>query len=298
MASALEYDILNQLNPRLIYGHLTGYGKKGPDRNAPGYDATAYWARSGIPHRYCESGRAPFHISPAFGDNAAALALAFGVMTALYVRKGTGVGQEVDLALFHTGVYQLSFDIAGALVTSQDYEDWRPPSIEDTPNALSNLYQTKDGRWLLLTMVQPDRYWPKFCRAIGREDLEHDPRFETFQPRIDNHVALYRTLQEVFRTRTLAEWKPCLKEIPYAPFQNFIEVINDPQARANDFFAPIDHPTYGRIEVITNPVKLSKTPATIRMPAPEVGQHTEEVLLEYGYTWEDIARFKEQSIIA
>jgi len=294
----LEYDTLSRLNPRLIYGHLTGYGKKGPDRDAPGYDATAYWARSGIPYRYAEPGMAPSHIAPAFGDNVAALALAYGIMTALYVRERTGIGQEVDVALLHTGVYQLSFDIAGALVTGLDYEDWRLRSREDVPNALSAQYQTKDGRWLLLVVLQPDRYWSRFCQAIERPDLEHDPRFESFEPRIENHAALHHILEEVFLTKTLDEWKSRLRGIPFAPFQNFLEVINDPQARANDFFVSFDHPTYGRIEVVANPIKLSKTPATIRMPAPEFGQHTEEVLLEYGYTWEDIAQFKAQGVIA
>lgn len=294
----LEYDTLSPLFPRLIYGALTGYGKKGSDSDIPAYDTTAYWARSGIPHRFGADGMPPAAYSPAFGDNVAALALAFGVMTALYVRGKTGVGQEVDLSLFHTGIYQLSFDIAGALVTGRDYEEWRLPSREDAPNPLSGLYQTKDGRWLQFVILQPDRYWSRFCQAIEREDLEHDPRFESFGARTENHVVLYHIFEEIFLSKTLAEWKPRLRGLPFSPIQNFLEVVNDPQARANDFFVPFDHPAYGRIEVIASPINLSETPATIRMPAPEFGQHTEEVLLECGYTWEDIAQFKEQRIIA
>jgi len=294
----LEYDTLSRLNPRLIYGSLTGYGKKGPDRNNPAYDSIAYWARPGLGYAFATQGIPPSVDGGAFGDNVAALALAFGVVTALYVRDRTGVGQEVDLSLFHTGIYQLSFFIAGALATGLDLEDWRPRSIEDASNPLTLPYQTKDGRWLLLALVLPDRYWSKLCQAIEREDLEHDPRFESFEPRIENHAILYHILEEAFLTRTLDDWKPRLEGIPFAPYQNFLEAIADPQARANDVFATIDHPTYGRLEVITNPVKLSKTQATTRMPAPEFSQHTEEVLLEYGYTWDDIAQFKEQGIIA
>ncbi len=294
----LEYDTLSPLFPRLIYGALTGHGKKGADRDIPAYDTTAYWARSGIPHRFGADGMPPSAYSPAFGDNVAALALAFGVMTALYVRGKTGVGQEVDLSLFHTGIYQLSFDIAGALVTGRDYEEWRLPSREDAPNPLSGLYETKDGRWLQFVILQPDRYWSRFCQAIEREDLEHDPRFESFAARTENHVVLYHIFEEICLSKTLEEWRPCLKGLPFSPVQNFLEVINDPQARANDFFVPFEHPAYGRIEVIANPINLSETPATIRMPAPEFGQHTEEVLLECGYTWEDIAQFKEQRVIA
>ena len=135
-------------------------------------------------------------------------------------------------------------------------------------------------------------------QAIEREDLEHDPRFELYEPRVENHVTLYHTLKEVFLSKTWDEWKPRLEGIPFAVAQNLTEVITDPQARANDFFISYNHPTYGRIEAIANPVKLSRTPATMRTPAPEFSQHTEEVLLELGYTWEDIAQFKEQGVIA
>ncbi len=134
---------------------------------------------------------------------------------------------------------------------------------------------------------------------IGRADPEHDSRFEKHESRIENHLALYHIMKESFESKTLNEWKPRLSEagIPYAPQQTISEVINDPQARANDYFVPFEHPGYGRIEVVANPIKLSKTPATIRMLAPEHGQHTEETLLELGYTWEDIDQFKKQGVI-
>jgi len=291
----LTYGALSRLNPRLIYGAVNGYGKNGPERDAPAYDAIAYFARSGMPHVLSALG-----FRPGVGDNIAGLALALGVMMALFIRERTGIGQEVDLSLFQAGIYQISFDIAGALVTGRDYEEWRYKSRDEIPNALSLPYMTKDGRMLWLVMLQPDRYWSRLCHGIGREDLEHDPRFETFQPRMDNHIELMHILDEVFASKTLDEWKARLIQagIPFSPFQNLIEAINDPQARANDFFVPFDHPTYGRIDVLANPIKLSKTPATVRMPAPEFGQHTEEVLLEYGYTWEDIAQFKERRVIA
>ena len=294
----LEYEVLRELNPRIIYGLLTGYGKKGPGRDTPAYDTTAYWARSGIPHKFGPRGGPPPGFCAAFGDNVAALALAFGIAMSLYVRDRTGVGQEVDVSLFHTGIYQLSVDIAAALATGQDCNEWRLSSREDVPNPLANIYETKDGRSLQFVMLQPDLWWSRVCQAVGREDLEHDPRFDSFEARKENHATLYHIFKDVFLSKTLDEWKPRLESIPYAPYQNHIEVINDPQARANDFFVPIDHPTYGRMEVIANPVTLSEMPATIRMPAPEVGQHTGEVLLEYGYSWEDIAVFKDSGIIA
>ena len=313
----LEYETLRKLNPRLIYGGVTGYGRKGLEKDAPAYDTTAYWTRSGIPYMLTTPGLPGPGFRAAFGDNVAALALAYGVMVALYVREKTGVGQEIDVALFHMGMYQLSLDIAGALATGLDATDWRVQPPEDmvagaraamlpltvfyrslAMNPLSMAYITKDGRVILFVALQPDRYWGKFCRAIGREDLEDDPRFNSLDARAENREILYPILDEIFMSKTLDEWKPLLEGIPYAPHQSVLEAINDPVARANEYFVAYDHPNYGRIEALANPVKLSKTPATVRMPAPEFSQHTEEVLLEYGYTWEDIAQFKEKGIIA
>jgi len=300
----LEYDTLSRLNPGLIYGALNGYGKKGADKDAPAYDHTAYWARSGISHRVTSltlplpPGTPPPAFLPAFGDNVAALALAYGVMTALFQREKTGAGQEVAVSLFHTAVYQLSFDLAGTLVTGQDCG--RMTSRDDVRSPLTTQYQTRDGRWILLIGLRPERYWAGFCQVIEREDLEHDTRFATVEAMTENSAALLHILEEVFRSKTLDEWRPRLSAagFPWSPVQSFPEVINDPQARANDFFISYDHPAYGRMEGVANPVKLSKCPETVRMPAPEFGQHTEEVLLELGYTWEDIEQFKQQGVIA
>jgi len=313
----LEYETLSKLNPRLIYATLTAFGKEGPERNEPGYDATAYWSRAGLPHALSLPGVPCSNFRTAIGDNVAALALYSGVMTALYSREKTGVGQAVDLALFQTGVYVLSFDIAGALVTGKDYEDWMeqpPPEMlaeaqmavgriaafyrSNALNPLAVGYMTKDGKAILFVALQPDRYWAKFCKAIEREELENDPRFNSFAARAENRAVLYPILEEAFLSRTLEEWKPRLAGIPFAIRQNLVQVINDPLARAGNYFIPFDHPVHGHMEVVANPIQLSETPATIRTPAPEFGQHTEEVLLELGYTWEDIAQLKEQGVIA
>jgi len=316
---SLEYDTLSRLYPRLIYGHLTGYGKRGPDRDLPAFDITSYWSRGGIPHRLAPFGTAAPEFVVAFGDNIGGMALACGIITALFVRERTGRGQEVDTVLYQVGLFQLSGDISGALVTGQDYQEWRRKPPEEMvakvkeaiaplwnfnrgglPNALNAPYKTKDGREITLLMMQSDRYWPGFCQAIQREKLEQDPRFESFEAREKNVTTLMHTLDEIFMTKTFDEWKHRLAEmgIPFAYDQNYHEIIADPQARANDFFVPLDHPTYGRIEVLANPINLSETPADVRMPAPEFSQHTEEVLLEHGYTWEDIGQFKQNSVIA
>ena len=327
---ALQYSDLKKINPRLIYGSVTGLGKEGPDRNLPAYDQTAHWFRSGVVHMLTPPGIPAVGFRAGFGDSVAGMSLFAGVMTALYHREKTGLGQEVELSLMHTGIYQLSFDVSGALITGRDYKDPNPdlppPADEavmqraaelvaqieeahsaladlskaNTPNALAGAYKTKDDRIIHLNILQPERYWGRMCRVMGRPELEHDPRFETHEARLLNHADLYHIVKDAMNSKTLDEWKPRLSEggIPYAPQQNLSEVIHDPQARANNYFVPFQHPTHGKIEIIASPINMSETPATYRLPAPEFSQHTEEILLELGYSWEDIADLKQQVVVA
>jgi crotonobetainyl-CoA:carnitine CoA-transferase CaiB-like acyl-CoA transferase len=313
----LEYVTLKEINPRIIFGNVTGYGKTGPDKDLPAYDTTAYWWRTGIPHMLSFPGVPCFGYRPTIGDTVAGLALAYGVMMALYARQRTGVGQEVDVSLFHTGLYQISFDIAGALATGLDYADWQEKVPEElvaqsqaaimqvaahvgtkATNPLTAMYLTKDMKPVVFVALQPDRYWERFCRAIGCDGLAEDARYATIEGRAEHIAALRQAIGEAFATRTLEEWLPHLEGLPYAPYQTIKEAVNDPQARAAGCFVSYEHAEHGTIEGVANPVMLSNDPATVRLAAPEFGQHTEEVLLEFGYGWEDIARFKEHGTIA
>jgi crotonobetainyl-CoA:carnitine CoA-transferase CaiB-like acyl-CoA transferase len=313
----MDYETLSKINPRLIWGNITGYGKNGPDKDHPAYDTTAYWARAGVHAMLSMPGVPCISYRPAMGDTVAGLALAYGIAQALYVREKTDLGQAVDVSLLHTGLYQLSFDVSGALITGKDVKDWREepsPEIQQqsltavaqiaefyaakTKSPLTGTYRTKDLRALLFIVLQPDRYWVKFCKAVGREDLCQNPKYDTAEGRAEDVVDLRRVFAEIFVTRTLEEWIPLLEGIPYAPYQSLLEAVRDVQAQENGCIVTYEHPERGMIEQLANPVMMSKTPASVRLPAPEFGQHTEEVLLEYGYTWDDIAVFQEDGTIA
>jgi crotonobetainyl-CoA:carnitine CoA-transferase CaiB-like acyl-CoA transferase len=313
----VDYKTLDGINPRIIWGNVNGYGKEGPDKDLPAYDATAYWARAGFPYVMSQPGIPVYGYRPAIGDNVVGMSLAFGVAQALYVREKTGVGQEIDISLMHTGLYQNGFDVSGALITGMDFDDWRekpPQEMQDQAlmavaqimgfysakmnSPITGGYITKDSRTLVFVILQPDRYWDRFCRAVGRPDLAENPKYQTIEGRAEDVAELRQIFSQIFMTKTYDEWHTLLEGIPYAPNQSLKEIINDPQAIASGCFVEYDHPTQGRIKQIANPVIMSKTPADVRRPAPEFGQHTEEVLLEYGYTWEDIARLKDEGAIA
>jgi crotonobetainyl-CoA:carnitine CoA-transferase CaiB-like acyl-CoA transferase len=321
----LTYDILQKLNPRIIYGLITGHGMEGPDRDMPAYDTTVYFYRSGVNHILTTPGLIHPNSRPGFGDTIAGMNLAFGIMTALYARDkagGTNVGQEVDTSLLFAGVYQLSFDMASALATGEDEIKYRLDRAfqgsdkerekrdqliadaqnaiqrlqdfyrERMPNPLANNYETLDGRQIRINALNPDRYWSKFCELIDHPELEKDPKFATMEDREKNCKELYSIFKKAFQSKRLEEWRSLMGHLPASPMQTLVEVMNDPQVKANHFFPDYDHPNYGRMKIMASPVNLSQTPAAIRHPAPELGQHTEEILLEAGYSWEDIQQFQ------
>jgi len=291
----LTYEELIEHRPDLIYVSVTGYGSTGPDRNRPGYDYAAFWARSGIMNSLGEPDEPPPPQRPAMGDSTTALLAAGSVAMALLARDKSGEGQEVDISLQNTGIWVLSADLQGALQGIASPK----PSRREVPNPLWNSYRTKDDRWIQLVMLVPDMYWRQFCKATGREDLEMDERFATFQARAQNNSELIALLDEVFAGRTLAEWDKSLDEhgIIWAPAQTLAEVVNDPQARARGAFTTMHHPSAGEVKIVDTPVKFGKSDVGVRGPAPEVGQHTEEVLLEAGFDWDDIVKLRDDSVI-
>ena len=166
-------------------------------------------------------------------------------------------------------------------------------------NPLWNTYETRDGRWIMCVMLVADAYWPQFCAAIERKDLQGDARFDNFGARAMNNKELIAILDEIFASRTLEEWRPLLdaEGLIWAPAQTLTEAINDPQTLARQPFAELDHPSQGKIRLVDTPVKFSRSNVGVKGPAPELGQHTEEALLAAGYDWEQIAQLRADGII-
>ncbi|MHB8771345.1 MAG: CaiB/BaiF CoA transferase family protein [Syntrophales bacterium] len=279
----LTYGALSKINPKLIYANLTGYGRRGPERNTGGYDSVAFWARSGVMDLMHDQGVAPNISRPGYGDSVTALSLLAGIMSALFIRERTGVSQEVEISLYNTAVWVLGFDVTGCLISG---EDALRPQRKTMGNPIRNVYETADHRWIMLGMTNAQHYWPDFCAAIGRPELEQDPRFATYAARSKNAGELVALLDGVFASRSYAEWIETLAKtkIVWSPVTTPLEVTRDRQALENEFFLDWDHREYGPIKMLNNPIKLSETKAANTRPAPRLGEHTEEILKELGYS--------------
>jgi crotonobetainyl-CoA:carnitine CoA-transferase CaiB-like acyl-CoA transferase len=291
----VDYESLKKVNPQLVYCQCSGYGTLGPDRYKPGFDYAAWWARSGMMDRISSPDN-PRPQRPGLGDNLTSTAVAGAIAAALFCRERTGVAQKVELSLYHTAVWGLMFDIGTALNQNVNL---RQTDRKDVTNALWNCYKAKDGKWIMLVMPQTDLYWPSFCEAIGKPEWEKDARFDTFAKRIEQNKFLIRALDEILAGRDACEWERIAQEydLVLGRIQSPTDVAADPQAWENGFFADVEYEPGKTFKAIRSPVKFSESESTIRSIAPELGQHTEEILLGLGYTWDDLSEFKKESTI-
>ena len=292
----LRYDDVRPSNSRIIYVALTGYGMEGPERDRSGFDYAAFWARSGIMGTLGEHGEPPVQQRPGMGDQTTSLAMTAAIGMALFERERSGEGQRVDCALLHTGLWVIGADAVAAL---RDRQPAQRNRREQSANPLFNFYEARDGKWIQLVMIESERFWQGFCRAMDFTDLVDDPRYSDHNRRIDNSVELTVLLRARFRTRARAEWAERLDaEICiWAPVQTLDEVVDDPQVRANGYTASLTHEDDGDFEVVSAPMGFHRTPARPTRPAPELGQDTESRLLELGYGWDDITAMKEAGAI-
>ncbi|RJR47252.1 MAG: CoA transferase [Desulfobacteraceae bacterium] len=288
-------DVLLARNPRLIYAHASGWGRKGPDAHDLSFDYTGI-ARSGLMMACGERGTPPTQILPGIGDEFGGLMCAWGITAALYAREKTGKGQVVDTSLMGSVIAGLAFILAAPSILGQEF----PREVRaEAGNPVYNHYRCSDGKWIAIAHLDPNRYWPRICKALEMEELTDDPRFNSIEARGRNAKELIAILDAKFAAKTREEWMKILKEEEciFTPIQSLTEVTKDPQACANEYFINVEHPEWGKLKMVGFPWSFSETPASWHRPAPGLGQHTDEVLVEAGYTREEIDSFRKEGAI-
>ena len=289
----LGYDDLRRVNERIVYGHASGWGTKGPRATHPAFDLAAQ-AQGGLVSVTGEQDGYPLPAGCAVADYVGAANLAMAVISALFHRERTGQGQKIETSLLGGQVamqaWELQYYIAHGWVTKAGRGHQYLPTIW-------RVFKTADS--YIVVGGLPENRWPAFCQALDKPELEHDPRFERYMERMRNLQELYAILDEAFQKKTSSEWMALLQEADCicAPVATYEDLLRDPQVRANEYIVEVDHPTQGRIPVAGAPWRFSDTPAEIAPAAPELGQHTEEILQDLGYSWEQIGALREHGAL-
>ena len=294
----IGYEALKAVNPKLVYASATGYGKEGEESGEPSFDHLGL-ARSGIMNAVGEPDMPPMGVAGGVADQMGGIMLAYGVMTALLARERHGMGQEVNASHLGSMTYlqglSVSMKLMGGAAIPRTFR-------AKAYNALWNHYRCGDDQWLALAMIQPDRYWADFCRIIERPELAEDPRFDTMTSRSANGEECVALLDEIFATRPRAEWIQRIKDdgadLIYTIVNSVADLPDDPQVKANGYIAEVDHPQHGPTDMVGVPVALSETPGNIRRVAPELGEHTEEILTDVlGWDWDKVGELREKKVI-
>jgi len=289
----VDYETLKEINPRIIYASVSGFGQTGPYAMRAGYDLIAQ-GMSGVMSVTGEPGGPPAKCGVPIGDLSAGMFCAIGVLSAYIAREETGRGQHIDTSLFE-GALALSI-----WETAELWASGRIPHPFGSAHRLTAPYQalkTSDG--YINVGANNQRLWSRLCNAIGREGLIGDPRFDTNDLRMENRAELAQELEKTLAEKTTDEWVDILldAEFPAAPIHNYQQVFEDPHTIARGMMVEMDHPVEGRVKGLGIPVKLSETPGEIRRPAPLLGEHTEETLSGLGYSEKEIADFRERKVI-
>src|SRR5687767_353521 len=284
----IDYESLSKINPRIILASISGFGQDGPYRDRPGFDQIAQ-GMSGLMSVTGLPGQGPVRTGAAIADLTAGLYAAIGVMIALIERQTSGKGQWVQSSLLQAGISLLDFQAARYLM-----EGDVPPQVgNDHPTSMpTSAYKTKDGH--INVAASGEGMWTSLCKAIGREDMLQAPEFKGGKKRAENRKQLNAAIEEALKKRTSAEWIEILNKegIPCGPIYKVDEVFADPQVKHLGVATPVEHPKLGRKDILANAAMLSRTPAKVVAPTPEIGEHTDEILRELEYSAQDIEKLR------
>jgi crotonobetainyl-CoA:carnitine CoA-transferase CaiB-like acyl-CoA transferase len=289
----IDYGTLSRLNPRIIHASVSGYGLDGPMSDIGAYDPLGQ-ARSGM--MFVTGSSQPTMLHLGLLDQATAIALSHAILTALFVRERKGIGQEVHVSLYSTALW---IQYANLLLCNLLSTDPCVPATRSDHSPLRNAFRCQDGGWILGTHHPEEKYWPSFCEATEQTALLDDPHFTDDSGKPVNYPRLVELLDKVFATKPRDEWMEIFRKrgLMFCSVQHILEVPGDPQALANDYVVPFDHPVLGSIQIPGYPVHFSACKAGTRSAAPRLGEHTDQILRELGYADPDIDTLRAEGVI-
>lgn len=287
--TGLSYEKLSEKYPSLIFAQILGYGENGPDKDLPGFDFTAFYARGGITASLAEKDGPPLVPVPGLGDHQLAFYLTAGICAALYKKKDTGKGEKITVSLYQAAIYSL-----GIMVTACQYGNKYPVSRKDVNNPFNNTYQTKDGRWVMLAASDYDRLYGKVMETVGRADLSTNEKYTTLAGIQGNTAEVINILEEQFITKDVDEWLGIFRkaDLPFEKCCLWEEILEDEQAWVNGYLRNIKYPSGNTGIGVATPVNFKEMGPIQHEFSPKIGEHTEEILLSIGYSKEEIDTMK------
>lgn len=296
----LQYEAIKEKYPHIVYGNVTGYGEKGPDKDLPGFDYTAFFARGGWSGTLYQKGTVPGNWIPGLGDHQAAMMLSAGVLAALNRAKETGQGEKVSVNLLHAAIYVQAMLIQASQYGTKFGGQHYPMDRRLNANPWLPCAKTSDERFIQICCPVYDAYFPQMMKAIGREDLLDDPVFCHLDKlhEADRTPEMYDIYQEAMSKKSAAQWKQILTEldIPFSIAQTWDEILEDPQAEALDVFYTMDYPN-GAKKLVRTPVDLEDTPLPEYKKAPKMHEGTKDVLEGLGYTPDQINELVNEKVV-
>jgi formyl-CoA transferase len=288
----LGYDVVNRINPKIVYCSISGFGPTGPYRDMAGYD-TIGQARSGILSLVTDEGK-PQGMGISFSDHLTGMYACYGILAALLNRMITGKGQQVETSLLRASVSFLGENAARYFETGQV-----PRRKHRTATAGVFAFEDRDGLPFVLHMSSPDKFWFGLFEVVGRSEWAQDTRFNNRKARVQNYDLLAQQLTPIFRDGRREDWVRRLieKDVPAAPIQTLDEVFADPQVKSYGFPIDVEHATMGKMKLVGNAVNMSRTPPAIESPPPVLGEHTEEILTGLGYSHGQLATLRSKGVI-
>jgi crotonobetainyl-CoA:carnitine CoA-transferase CaiB-like acyl-CoA transferase len=289
----LGYDELSKVNPKLIYATNSGFGPRGPWRERGSFDVVSQGMSGAMVSMGGGPGMEPRNGPWGLADQVGSMVFAYGITNAIVARERFGVGQKVDVSQLGA---MLTLQALG-LQSYLHYERQGVLPYARAGNPPFSWYEGSDGKWVTVGVLDP-KNWPKLAQALERPDLATDPRSATAHARAENRQWVFEELQKAFAKfpRDEAMRRLVAADVPTGPVYDYAEVVADEQMWVNGYLAEVEHPHFAGHRAVGIPVEMSATPGSIQGPAPELGQHTEEVLLEVGYSWEEIEALRDAGV--